>query len=593
MFRPTLTASILLLGHSLIAFPASGQEPRTALPAGETPPSLQIQILDEPKAIDPAAFLPAEVTAKFTVEFKETPFKEVVKWLSSEARLNVVVDGSALDLNPLLSTEPVTDWLRDEPLYQFLDRLRLKELGWSFQEGVLVIGSFESLEESRATVSYNLGGLFDAGFRSQPLLDAIQQETSGPWDADEPGTGTLILLGDVLFVRQTQRVQREVAALLAGLARHGRRTMLLDPPQHVRLAEKLRQRVSVRLQNVTFRQAVAEIAKQLEVEIRLDESSLQDAGISLDHDPIFQTLTDRTLATILGGLSESTPLTTDLEDGALWVTTAQHAAERRRTAIFDVRDLCRDANEGSALMDAIQSQTAGPWDVNEPGTGTMSFFESGVLVVRQTRQQLDGILQLLENYRTALKASKPRPPDAGENDLETRYYRLPSAVADDLVKLIPGMIAPDSWQAAAAGQPGTIAKSASFSNNEVVNGPVTTAEGSPGKPATAPVAGVVVTPYSVLIIRQTKKNHRAIAEMLWKVEHGDASSLPGHGYPAGMGGMGGGGFGGGGGGFGGAGGGTGGFGGGFFQVPGTASPARALRVAPPPESPRDESHRSR
>ena len=53
------------------------------------------------------------------------------------------------------------------------------------------------------------------------------------------GPGVVSFLGDVIFIRQTDNVQREVRGLLAALREHGRRTFSLDPPQHALLRQKL------------------------------------------------------------------------------------------------------------------------------------------------------------------------------------------------------------------------------------------------------------------------------------------------------------------------------------------------------------------
>ena len=529
--------------------------------AGALPPSLAIEIPDEPRTIDPVTLLPPELTRKSTVAFEKTPFKEVVKWLRDEAKLNVVVDPSATAANHLLSTEPVTDALRDEPIYFLLDRLETLELGWHIEEGVLFLESFDQALDHRVTISYNLGALFDAGFRSQPILDSLQQEVAGPWDADEPGTGTLILLGDVRFVRQHRRAQFEVAALLAALEKHGRRTVLVDPPQHVALSETLRHRVTVRFQNLSIREGIQQLAALAQTEIRFD-SALKDAGVNVDEDLISLSVSEQPLQTVLSNLQTGTKLAPEIRAGALWLTTADALNEHRLTAVFDVRDLCRSHDEAGALGDAIQTQTAGPWDADQPGTGTISFVKPGVLVVRQTRPQLDAVLDLLESYRMALKASKPRPKDDSEDKQETLYYRVPTAVADDLLTLIPRLVAPESWQGADTGQ-GTILKSTSFPETAPVAA-VTTADagGKSGPPAPA---AVVVTPYSVLIIRQSRKNHRVIDETIHKIRFGDTLI---DGYPIqGGGGAMGGGMGGFGGGQGHGGQQGGGFGGGFFRIP--------------------------
>lgn len=554
----TLLAGLFLagggsrIGHSQDqAVPKDAVAPEAR--AADVAPSLAIQIPDEPRGVDPATLLPKEVTRPATVRFQETPFKEVVKWLREEMKLNVLIDVSAIDENHLLNTEPVTDTLVNEPVYALLDRLETIRLAWRFEEGVLIFESLDATGERRSTVSYNLGPLLDAGFRSQPLLDMLQQETTGPWDADEPGTGTLVQLGDVLFVRQTRKTQLEVATLLSALKVHGRRTILLDSPRQTALTEKLRQKVSGQFQNVPLEKVVQQLAAQVQEEIHFDKT-LEDAGVNVHEELITLSISDQPLGLVLSKLPLSMDIVPQIRLGGLWLTTKDAENERRLTAVFDVRDLCRNTDEADALMDAIQNQTSGPWDADEPGTGTLSAPKPGVLVVRQTRRQLDSVLELLENYRAALKSSKLRPKDETEEKTqETRYYRVPTPVAEDLLTLLPQLVAPESWQAAGPNEgQGTIRKAASFSTSEAVG-----AKAVPlgnGKSETTAPTGVVVTPYSVLIIRQTRKHHREISEVLQKIQFGDAPL--GDPHSRGMGG-----------GYGGMGGGGGGFGGGFFRIP--------------------------
>jgi hypothetical protein len=221
-----------------------------------------------------------------------------------------------------------------------------------------------------------------------------------------------------------------------------------------------------------------------------------------------------------------------MRDGVLWITAQEKAEEILTTAVFDVRDLCRDDSESDALIEAIQNQTEGPWQDLDGIGGTMDVPKTGVLVVRQTEPLLQSVLELLQNYRAALLVSKPRPRHVIDaNEVVTRYYRVEAAMADDLTNLLRQLVRPESWRSDLLPQvPGTIQRAASKSD----------------------FAGDLVIAYSILIIRQTRATQDEIAEFIRKIEGGDAPPPMAADFGAGteapapaMGGFGGGGFGGG------------------------------------------------
>ena len=163
--------------------------------------------------------------------------------------------------------------------------------------------------------------------------------------------------------------------------------------------------------------------------------------------------------------------------------------------------------------------------------------KTGVLVILQEERILEELAKLLESYRIALRNSKVRKGDEPDpKEVVTRYYRMEKEIATDLEKLLPEVVEPASWKSAARPDAtGTIRSAASKSE------------------LMSPVIA-----NSVLIVRQTREIHSRIAEVIQKIQFGDAVLHPGmRGMGGGMGGTGGG-----------MGGGMGGgsFGGGFFSV---------------------------
>jgi hypothetical protein len=233
-------------------------------------------------------------------------------------------------------------------------------------------------------------------------------------------------------------------------------------------------------------------------------------------------------------------LTWILRDGVLWITTADRADEQQKTAVYDVRDLCRNQEEADELAGAIQKQTAGPWSDIDGTGGTLAFPRTGTMVVRQTERVLREVRDLLARYREALLASKPRQRDAVDpQEVVTRYYRVHDKIADGLVQVLPLLVQPDTWNRDEfkPDAAGTMLKVSSEPELRDAQGRVisTAAADDKSSPADA-----LVVPRAVLIIRQTRAVHDEIAEVIRRVEQGDVpdeQAMPG--------GFGGGGFGGG------------------------------------------------
>lgn len=144
------------------------------------------------------------------------------------------------------------------------------------------------------------------------------------------------------------------------------------------------------------------------------------------------------------------------------------------------------------------------------------------MVVRQTEARLQEVRKLLENYRTALRASKRRVrPEEDPKAMLTQYYRMPTNVADDLIQFLPQLLKPDTWQSNNATAKGTIQKIQSWSESSVAEKKLELAASQ--------------IPFSVLVIYQSREVHNELPELLQRIQHGDrpASAM------GGMGGMGG------------------------------------------------------
>ena len=507
------------------------------------PVSRTIKISDEPRTIAPVNFLPEKLAKKVTVDFKEWSLLEFTQWLSKQIEMPVMLDRINLNEAGISELDLVSEHAQDEPVYHLLHRVlqSLPEtLAYHIDEEILYITTLTEAEEKQVTVTYNLTQYLEAGYTTVSLLDVIQNTTSGPWfDIDGVG-GTIQVLGDIMLVRSTQDIQMEIKAILKALLKPGRQTFILMPTEHFEYIEKIGQRITIDVVNQPLTKAVDKIAEQTKLPIRLDRFAMEDAGISL-RKPVTLKLKNIKLGIILKALITEVPTTWITKDGVIFITTETVSEEITPTAIYDVRDLCRDQEEADALSEAQMNQTSGPWfDVDGTG-GSISFPKPGVMVVRQTMEVQRQIFNLLTIYRKALLSSRPKVQKKEDpNKVITHYYKMRAEMAQSLASVIPDLVDPDSW------------KNRDVRIYVIQSKPLIMIKKNDTNKKEASQEQTLESPQAVLLIKQTKKNHEKISEIIRRVENGDGI----FGTTPFGGGQGGGGFGG-----------QGGFGGGFFSIP--------------------------
>ncbi|HUG69835.1 MAG TPA: hypothetical protein VMM76_18935 [Pirellulaceae bacterium] len=515
----------------------------------KVPPAVEVkipEIADEPRFIDPATVMPPQLAELVTVDLSESSLREVIEWLRTERKLVVLTDGSALAEAGVQTGEPISDRLDNAPIYLLLNRLRASGLAWYFEDDILHVTSTEAAEAHLTTVPYNLGDLLDAGYDTEVLGNVIEQAIAPDSWLSVGGEGVLSFLGDVMFLRHTGDVHRQVEVLLAALRKHGRQTFVLEPPQHQLLRQQLDANVSVDFADTPLDTAVSELGAKLKIDIRPDLPALRDIRIR-ERQPVTLKLSDRSLKTVLQAMALDLKLTYILRDGVLWITSTEVAEAFFKTAVYDVRDLCQDESESDSLREAITSQTNPDSWAEVGGPGTIEFAQPGTLVISHQETVHMEVLKLLETYRAALRISKPRDRHALDpNEVITNYYRLHANVAADLAMLLPMLVQPDSWALANPQAKGTVTLSASPPDLFGQDGQLArTAGANPSEMQT------LVVSRAVLIIHQTRANHHKIAEVIHRVESGDGGGFGGGGMGLG----------------GGAASAGGGFGGGYFSVP--------------------------
>jgi hypothetical protein len=366
---------------------AGGQTtaPQEAQPANPLP-----VIADEPLTIDAAQFVPEPLRKKATADFGNVSLREVAAWLRDEQQLAVLLETDAIAEVGLLPSDPIRDRLSDEPIYLLLDRLAMVDLGWYYENDVLRITTSDKAAERYTTEPYDIGPLLDAGYEADSLIDVLVSTIAADEWQENGGNGAVSMLGDVLFVRQAAATHRAVQGLLAALGTHGRRTFVSDPEQHAPLRRALSTAVSVTLVDVPLAAAIEQLSRESGIDIRLDRTALDELGVR-ERQPVSLSLADRQLGTVLQALLVDLDLTYAIGDGVLWITSRERADQRLKTAVYDVRDLCRDDDESAALIDAIATQTSEVW-ADYGGNSELRAAKAGTLVIYATEEVHDEVL---------------------------------------------------------------------------------------------------------------------------------------------------------------------------------------------------------
>ncbi|MEZ6065554.1 MAG: hypothetical protein R3B90_07535 [Planctomycetaceae bacterium] len=340
------------------------------------------------------------------------------------------------------------------PLYLALNTLESHLLDWTVDRGVLRLTTSDHASGQLVRRRYDVGSLIEQRDISiEALVDLIQnatcEESSSPWLNVHGVGGAVSSIESTLAVLQTERGQREVAALLAALQSPGPQVYVGLPQEDLRLQRALTDRiVSVDFQDATLQEVIDTLAQETGLPMRADESRLAEYGIGLDHGRISLSLADQPLPLVLDLLLEPLEIAAVARNGAIEITSRDFASTLLRTVVFDVSDITATIAQKHQLLDAIQSQTGdeeyGPWFAIHGDGGVIGSPTKGLLIVRQTDTVIAQIDELLADVRRSLIAS-PRAEPRVPNQMETRFYRLPRQTAEDLLVALPRLVSAGDW----------------------------------------------------------------------------------------------------------------------------------------------------
>lgn len=425
--------------------------------SAENPPTQPvIGLYDGAVAIEPYqnAGRPLSLTNPQTMT--NAPLQDVLARVEELTQLQVHVDWQSLldnDVKIGVGTK-IPEWPVGESIHQLLERIpgqEKQELTWVVDDNLISLTTAERAGERYTTKRYYIGDLLSEAQSAEFLVEILQQETSGPWHSDEPGTGTITPFGNYLFVRQTSGNQRQVQGLLEALRRPEPIVLIGRSQEDLRLRRILEEKVvSFDWPEMTLAEFAQRLTEMTGAKFKLDEQALTDEGLDTDtlivarskNLPLSQAL-DIVLSNVNG-----TELMIVIEDGVFHIISGEKYCGVYETILYNVGWLGITGERLEEFVSLLEQETSGPWDAEEPGTGMISAFpHRSSLLVRQTPNVQREILVLLRDLRF-LPKDEPlfvAAKDGGKH-VRTKYYRMAPETAEALAKLIPESIAIGTWE---------------------------------------------------------------------------------------------------------------------------------------------------
>ncbi len=459
----------------------------------------------------------------FELELLETPLSDATKFLEQLTGLKVLLDKPNMNDVGLGSDTPITYNTDGESLDTVLNLiLSPLDLAYLAEDGMLLITTKEMAAKTHLVQVYPVADLLvpadlldtflafcplgadcSHGVSSLPgqrsakqlqhLLTTVVDYNS--WD-EVGGPASVNIVGSNLVIRQTQKnhwtiqklleVFRELlAAKPAGLERREISTC----PRNSKIAPALESATRLEFMETPLNDAVAFIADLHGIPVRIDEKSLNDAGIGSDVS-VTLTLTDVPLRVGLKQMLGQLRLTSVVQGDVLLITTEEVAYSMQTLTVHNVAPLITKTNldgstetDFSELLNGISATIApGSWE-SQGGLGQYATFGSLVVFVQTPRHQAE-ITKTLDALYVAFK--KHPPQQISPDKVEMHIY--PVAIFSDdmdakmevLIGTITSTVEPKSW--ASSGGAGTI---------ESVNGS--------------------------LVIRHTRRAHFAVRQLLEKL----------------------------------------------------------------------------
>ena len=402
---PSKCSAWVMLGALLLA---------GSLPAEETPPQ-QLGLYEGVVGGKLEELVEKSLLIQNPETMPNVTLQQVIARVEQLTKLQVWVDRQALtDAGLSLDNDSIiSEWLAGETVVQLANRLSHNdaELIWEVHDGLAILTTTEKVSLTYETPLYPVGDLLAQGLDFHQLSEIILESTRGPWEVDEPGTGTLHQFGNLLFIRQTRRVHHEIVELLAILRRQDPIVIRDSSDEDVRVRRLLEENlVSFDWPGVPLGEFAKRLTELTGLNIRLNEKNLKDAGIDQNTRLDARAVNVPLIIALQKNLEnvDNTELAVRVYDDVCHITTAEAASLRYDTMFYRLGSWGITGGDVDELSALLELETSGPWERTEPGTGTIRVVEPlNMLVIRQTYGVQREILKMLRDMRSKLARTKP------------------------------------------------------------------------------------------------------------------------------------------------------------------------------------------
>lgn len=426
-------------------------------------------------------------TVKVSAKFEKEPLSRAVVALAAKGGLkNVRIDEAAwkeegVGLDELTEFE-VKDALLESAFRKLLEPYGL---AWQIEHELLVVTAQVRVNETHVTRFHDIRELravfadanrtprvrrrtSDSPFAStalasqeypddvRDLIETVLQETSGPWLELDGTGGELMPLGPALHVRQTEKVQDEIADLLQNVLGFAK-SRPLAPVSNLHLHEsaKLAERKQfdalartigpLEFTNVPLKSLVSKLAELSGGSIVPDETLLMEEGLSLDT-PLTFASGPVTLRNALRAIFEPLSIRLIVEDGFILLTSRAKSDEKLSTFVYDVRDMLQLGWAEDDLAAVLINDSSGPWEEVDSTGGTLAMPLPGMFIIRQKFDVHEEVQKLLTELREKKISREKRSPGDGNQRVE--FYSLErKGQAPQMEKALTVFVAPETWDA--------------------------------------------------------------------------------------------------------------------------------------------------
>ncbi len=426
------------------------------------PDDLEIPQLSEPCSID----FPADA-----------PLQDVVDYLAKQHNVPIILDPLMLLDGVVTPDQPVNAprlgrpekadtaegssiWPHDVTLAQVLNVMFVElDLTWVVRDRIIVVTTVDIANDPSKLMirSYDIEPMIRTGISSEAIVETIKANTNAMWDETDGTGGEILVVGDVLTIRQTYHAQQEIRRLLLKFIQPG------DVPWIEYLAERESLATVLKRpwlgefpEETPLEEFLGTLFRELNVPFVMDPLMLLDGIVTADQPVNAPAIANVPLEAVLRLTLEELDLTLVLRDGLPMVTTIDIANDPSMLAIgvYDVEPFVEAGVDSSDLTMAVKQMAGGMWEWIDGAGGALTLTENGLMVVRQTDEVHRSLQQLLATWRKGLKSKKP--PIAVSTAPVTKFYHMPIETAESLKSVLPEMVAPESWKSDENASGGTI-----------------------------------------------------------------------------------------------------------------------------------------